>query len=171
MRVNPNFTPDILNDLYQSQAQEQTLIQELSTGRRVNSPSDDPAAAAADVQNQAAQSQDDQYVQNTNNLDGMFQTADSALSSVVTALNQAISLGTQGANGTLTAAQQQSLAQQVQAIQSQVVQLANTSYEGSYLFGGTATQTAPFAMDSTELSGVSYSGNNSVNNVEIAQGT
>ena len=171
MRVNPDFTPDILNDLYQSQAQEQTYIEELSTGRRVNSPSDDPQAAAADVQNQAAQSQVDQYVQNTDSLEGMFQTADSALSSVVTAVNQAISLGTQGANGTLSSSQQQELAQQVQAIQSQVVQLANTSYEGSYLFGGTETQSAPFALDSTQPSGVSYTGNDGVNSVEIAQGT
>jgi flagellar hook-associated protein 3 FlgL len=171
MRVNPNFTPDILNDLYQSQAQEQTYIEELATGRRVNSPSDDPAAAAADVQNQGAQSQIDQYVQNTTNLEGVFQTADSALSSVVTALNQAISLGTQGANGTLTSAQQQAIAQQVQAIQNQVVQLANTSYEGSYVFGGTATQSAPFTLNSAQPSGVTYNGNNGTNSVEIAQGT
>lgn len=171
MRVNPDFTPDILNDLYQSQAQEQTYIEELATGRQVNLPSDNPVAAAEDVENQAYQSQNDQYVQNTTNLEGMFQTADSALSSVVTALNQAITLGTQGANGTLTSAQQQTIAQQVQAIQSQVVQLANTSYEGSYVFGGTATQTAPFALDSTQPSGVTYAGNNGVNSVEIAQGT
>ncbi len=170
MRVNPNFTPDILNDLYQSQAQEQTLIEELSTGRRVNSPSDDPEAAAEDVQNQASQSQIDQYVQNTNSLEGMFETADSALSSVVTALNQAISLGTQGANGTLSTSQQQSLAQQVQDIQNQVVQLANSSYQGNYIFGGTDTQSPPFALDSTQLSGATYSGNNDVNNVEIAAG-
>ncbi|MFZ0686013.1 MAG: flagellar hook-associated protein FlgL [Terriglobales bacterium] len=170
MRVNPDYTPEILNDLWQSQAQEQTAIEELSTGRRVNLPSDDPGAAAADVQNQAYQAQNDQYLQNTSNLDGMFQTADSALSSVVTALNQAVSLGTEGAGGTLSASQQQALAVQVQGIQSQVVQLANTSYEGSYLFGGTATQSAPFSLDPTSPSGVSYSGNSGVNSVEIASG-
>src|SRR3984957_15344659 len=150
MRVNPNYTPDILADLWQSQAQEQTAIEQLSTGKRVNLPSDDPAAAAADVQNQALQSQNDQYLQNTTNLEGSLQTADSTLSSVVTALNQAISLGVQGGNGGMSPTQQQAIAQQVQAIQSQVVQLANTSYQGSYLFGGTTTQTPPFALDSTQ---------------------
>jgi flagellar hook-associated protein 3 FlgL len=159
MRVNPNYTPDILADLWQSQAQEQTAIQQLATGKRVNMPSDDPAAAAADVQNQALQSQNDQYIQNTSNLDGSLQTADSALSSVVTALNQAISLGVQGANGGVSSADQQALALQVQSIQSQLVQLGNTSYQGSFLFGGTATQSAPFALDSTQPSGVLYSGN------------
>jgi flagellar hook-associated protein 3 FlgL len=171
MRVNPNYTPDILNDLFQQQAQEQTYITELATGLRVNEPSDDPSAAAADVENQALQSQTDQYLQNTSNLEGSLQTADSALSSIVSALNQAISLGTQGANGDLSAADQQTIAQQVQSIQSQIVQLANTSYQGSYIFGGTATQTAPFTLDSTQPSGVLYNGNTEVNNVEIAQGS
>jgi flagellar hook-associated protein 3 FlgL len=171
MRVNPNYTPDILADLWQSQAQEQTAIEQLATGKRVNLPSDDPAAAAADVQNQALQSQNDQYVQNTSNLDGSLQTADSALSSVVTALNQAISLGVQGANGGVSSTDQQAIALQVQSIQSQLVQLGNTSYQGSFLFAGTATQSAPFALDSTQPSGVLYSGNSGVNNVEIASGS
>jgi flagellar hook-associated protein 3 FlgL len=171
MRVNPNYTPDILADLWQSQAQEQTAIQQLATGKRVNMPSDDPAAAAADVQNQALQSQNDQYIQNTTNLDASLQTADSALSSVVTVLNQAISLGVQGANGGVSSADQQAIALQVQSIQSQLVQLGNTSYQGSFLFGGTATQSAPFALDSTQPSGVLYSGNSGVNNVEIAPGS
>jgi flagellar hook-associated protein 3 FlgL len=170
MRVNPNFTPDILNDLWQSQAQEQTAIQQLATGKRVNSPSDDPAAAAEEVQNKALQGQTDQFLQNTNNLEGTLQTADSALSSVVTSLNQAISLGVQGANGDLSSSDRQAIAQQIQAIQSQIVQFGNTSYQGTYLFGGTATQSAPFVLDATQSSGVRYDGNTNVNTVEIAQG-
>lgn len=170
MRVNPNFAPDILNDVFQTQAQEQTDLQELSTGRRVNLPSDDPTAFAADVQNQAEQSQTDQYLTNTTNLEGLFQTADSTMSSVVSALNQAISLGTEGSNGTLTLAQQQALAQQVQGIQSQMLQYANTSYEGSYIFGGTETTKPPFVADVTQVAGVSYQGNAGVNQVEIANG-
>jgi flagellar hook-associated protein 3 FlgL len=171
MRVNPNYTPDILTDLFQQQAQEQTYIQQLATGLRVNEPSDDPSAAAADVENQAQQSQTDQYLQNTSNLEGSLQSADSALSSVVSALTQAISLGTQGANGDLSASDQQTIAQQVESIQSQVVQLANTSYEGSFVFGGTASQSAPFTLDATQPSGVLYNGNAGVNTVEIAQGS
>jgi flagellar hook-associated protein 3 FlgL len=171
MRVNPNYTPSILADLSTTEAQEQTYTQELATGLRVNMPSDDPAAAAADVQNQALQSQTDQYLQNTSNLDGLMQTADAALSSVVTALNQAISLGVQGGNSDLTTANQQELAEQVQSIQSQIVQLANTSYQGSYIFGGTATQSAPYTVDATQPDGVLYNGNTGVNKVDIAQGT
>jgi flagellar hook-associated protein 3 FlgL len=171
MRVNPNYTPDILTDLFQQQSQEQTYIQQLATGLRVNQPSNDPAAAAADVENQSLQSQTDQYLQNTSNLEGTLQTADSALSSVVTALTQAISLGTQGANGGLSSSNQQEIAQQVQSIQSQIVQLANTSYQGSYIFAGTASQSAPFTLDPTQPSGVLYNGNTGLNNVQIAEGS
>jgi flagellar hook-associated protein 3 FlgL len=170
MRINPNFAPDMLNSVWQSQAQEQTALRELSTGRRVNSPSDDPTAFAADVENQASQSSTDQYLKNTSNLESLFQTADSTLSSVVSSLNQAISIGTRGANGTLNPTDQKALAQQVQAIQAQIVQFANTSYQGNYLFGGTATTTPPFAMDATQPSGVRYDGNTGVNSVEISDG-
>ena len=170
MRLNPNFAPDILNDVWQAQDQVQNAMDELATGRRVNMPSDDPVAFAADIENQASQAQNDQYQQNTSNLDGLFQTADSTLSSVVTSLNQAISLGTQGTDGTLTLANQQALAVQVQGIQSQIVQDANTSYQGSYIFAGTATTTPPFAPNSSQASGVTYNGNSGINSVEISDG-
>lgn len=171
MRVNPNFTTELLNEVWQDQTAEQTAIQQLSSGRRVNEPSDDPAAFAADLQNHAEQSQVDQYLQNTSNLEGLFQTADSALSSVVTALNRAISLGTQGTDQTLSLSDQQAIAQQVQSIQSQVIQLANTSYQGNYIFGGTETRTAPFTLDSTQPAGVTYNGNSGENTVQIAGGS
>lgn len=170
MRVNPNFAPNILNEVWQSQSAAQTAMEQLATGRRVIMPSDDPTAFAADIQNQAEQSQVDQYLQNTTSLEGLFQTADSTLSSVVTSLNQAISLGTQGANGTMSLSDQQALALQVQAIQAQMVQLGNTSYQGNYIFAGTATTTKPFVLDPNQASGVTYNGNSGTNSVQIADG-
>jgi flagellar hook-associated protein 3 FlgL len=169
MRMNPNYTPDILNSLWQTEAQQQTATEQLATGLRVNVPSDDPTAAAEDVENLSLQSSNDQYQKSTTDLEGMLQTADSSLSSVVTSLNQAISLGVQGANSGLSAADLQSIGTQVQGIQSQILQLANTSYQGSYLFSGTATTTAPFNADASLPSGVQYNGNAGVNSVSIAE--
>ena len=170
MRVNPNFAPDILADLYTSQSQEETDLQQLATGELINMPSDNPVGAAEIVQNQAEQQQTDQFLQNTSSVEGQLQTADSTLSSVVEALNQAISLGTQGANGTNSLADMQAIAQQVQGIQSQVVQLANTSYQGNYIFAGTATNTVPFTLDGSSPDGVTYNGNTGTNSVEVAEG-
>jgi flagellar hook-associated protein 3 FlgL len=170
MRVNPNFSNDILADLYTAQNQEDIALQQLSSGQLINMPSDNPAGAAEMVQNQAQQEQTDQFEQNTSAVEGQLQTADSTLSSVVEALNQAISLGTQGANGTMSPADMQAVAQQVQGIQSQVLQLANTSYQGNYIFAGTATNQVPFTLNSGSPDGVTYNGNTDTNTVQIAQG-
>jgi flagellar hook-associated protein 3 FlgL len=170
MRVNPNFTPDILSDLYTAESQAQTAIEQLASGQLINMPSDNPAGAAELVQNQAEQAQTDQFLQNTSSVEGLLQTADSTLSSVVGALNQAIAIGTQGSNGTNDAADLKALAQQVQGIQSQVVNWANTSYQGNYIFAGSATNAAPFTLDPTAPDGVTYNGNTDTNSVEIADG-
>lgn len=170
MRVNPNFSPDILADLYTAQNQEQIALQQLASGKLINMPSDNPSGAAEIVQNQAQQGQTDQFLQNTSAVEGLLQTADSSLSSVVNAVNQAISLGTQGANGTNSLANMQAIAQQVVGIRNQIVQLANSSYKGSYIFAGTATNAPPFALDPSSPDGVDYNGNTGVNTVQIAEG-
>lgn len=170
MRVNPNFSNDILADLYASQNQEQIALQQLASGKLINMPSDNPAGAAEIVQNQAQQSQTDQFLQNTSSVEGLLQTADSTLNSVVGALNQAISLGTQGANGTNSAANMQAIAQQVIGIRNQILQSANASYKGNFIFAGTATNAAPFTLDPSAPDGVDYNGNTDVNTVQIAEG-
>ena len=170
MRVNPNFTPDILSDLYTTESQADTALEQLATGQLINMPSDSPVGASELVQNQAQLAQTDQFIQNTSNVEGLLQTADSTLSSVVTALNQAISVGTQGANGTNSAADLDALAQQVEGIQSQVLGYANATYQGNYVFSGTATNTPAFSLDPTAPDGVTYNGNTDTNTVQIADG-
>jgi flagellar hook-associated protein 3 FlgL len=167
MRVNPNPTNDILAALSLTQEQEQLALREISTGKRVNQPSDDPAAAALYSGNVATESRIDQYLQSVGSLQTLFQTADSSLGSVVTALNQAISLGTEAANGTLSQSDLQVIEQNVQGVLNQVVQLANTSYHGTYIFAGTASTTTPFTVNGST---VTYNGNSGLNTVTIADG-
>ena len=170
MRVNPDMSSDVLNAIWQTQSQENTALQQMSSGKRVNVPSDDPLAAAQMVGNQAQSDRADQYLQNIDTLTSQLQTADAALSSSVQAVNQAITLGVQGSTGTVSNANRQQIVQNLQGIQSQLVQLANTSVGGSYLFGGTATTAPPYTLDPTNPSGVTYSGNNGTNTVQVADG-
>ena len=170
MRVNPNFTPDILNDLYTTESQADTALEQLASGQLINMPSDNPAGASELVQNQAEQGQTDQFLQNTSSVEGLLQTADSTLSSVVSALNQAISVGTEGANGTNSAADLQAMAQQVQGIQSQVFGWANATYQGNYIFAGTSTDAPAFVLNSAAPDGVTYNGNTDTNTVQVAEG-
>jgi len=170
MRVNPNMLPDVLAAIGRTQEAQSVALQEMSTGKRVNLPSDDPAAAAALVQNHTRSDAVDQYTQNGNTILQMMQTADSALSSVVSEVNQAISLGVEGANGTLSNTDRQALAQQVSGTLANVVSQANLSYAGVYVFGGTATTTVPFTANPSSPSGYQYNGNSNVNSVAIGDG-
>jgi len=170
MRVNPNVVPSLIDSIETAQQNMQTAIEQMSTGRSVNNLSDNPTAATAFVNNQALSSEDDQFLTNLNDLQGKLQTADSTLSNVVQLLTTAISLGTEGANGTESAANRQIIAQQVQGIQQQILSLANASYEGTYIFAGTNVTTQPFAQNSSASSGVQYNGNTSTTTVQIAQG-
>jgi flagellar hook-associated protein 3 FlgL len=170
MRVNPDMSSDILSAIWETQDQENTALQQISTGKRVNVPSDDPLAAAQMVGNQDQTNRADQYLQNIDTLTSQLQTADTALSSSVQAITQAITLGVQGSTGTLSSANRQQIVQNLKGLQSQLVQLANTSVGGSYLFGGTATTAPPYSLDPTSSSGVTYHGNSGTNTVQVADG-
>jgi flagellar hook-associated protein 3 FlgL len=170
MRVNPYPMPDLLAELNKTELSAQKAMIAISTGRRVNSPSDDPAATALEIQNNDLTSFNAGYLQNLTTINGQFSAADSALGSVVTSLQRAISLGVQGATSLLSDADRAALAQELTGIQSQIISLANTSYQGNYIFGGTATGAAPYVANSTDPSGVTYNGNDVVNQVAIGSG-
>jgi flagellar hook-associated protein 3 FlgL len=169
IRLNPNPLPDLLASIQQSEQNLNTSTEQLSTGRAVNQLSDDPEAAAAVVLNHNQSSRDDQFLQNISTLQPRLQVADSSLSDVVTALTQAISLGTEGANGTLNDGDRQAVAQEVQGIQSQLVSLANASYQGAYIFGGTDVGAQPFTLNAA-TGAVTYNGNSNVSSLEISEG-
>jgi flagellar hook-associated protein 3 FlgL len=169
IRVNPYPMPDLLAALENLQQQQNTATLELASGSSINKPSDNPAAAAQLVQINDLSSQVDSYQQSISSLSGQFSTADSTLDSVVTVLQRAISLGVEGANGTLSDTDRADVATELTGIQSQLLSLANTSYQGQYIFAGTAT-TQPFVADPTQASGVRYAGNNGTNSVSIGTG-
>lgn len=170
MRVNPNPMPDLLAALNNSRRDTLDALQEISSGRRVNQPSDDPAAAALLVDNHDRTTFTARYLQSLTALQGQFQTADSTLSSVVVALQRALTLGVQGGNGTNSDTDRAAIAQELQGIQDQLISLANTAFQGRFLFSGTRTDTIPFVRDNAVPSGVRYDGNDAVNSVQVGEG-
>lgn len=170
MRVNPNYMPDLLAALNQTQLATQKAELEISSGRSVNVASDNPTAAALLVENNDQATFNSSYLQSLNSIQGQLSTGDSTLSSVVTALQRAISLGVEGANGPLSDSNRAAIAEELQGIQTQLVSLANTSYQGRFVFAGTNTSTAPYVVDNTVPSGVRYVGNGGVNQVSIGSG-
>jgi flagellar hook-associated protein 3 FlgL len=170
VRFNPDLYAGLVSGLNTNNAQQSQALQELSTGRRVNQPSDDPQATAAVINIHWQTAQVDQYAQSINNIQGFVQTADSTLSSVVTSLNQAISLGVQAGDGTLSSTNRADLATQIQSVAQQVLSLANTSYQGTYIFAGTASGQPPYAANAASPSGVTYQGNGNAKTAEIGPG-
>jgi flagellar hook-associated protein 3 FlgL len=170
MRVNPNFTSDMVNYIEQAQQAVDNASEQLSTGRRVNLPSDDPAADAAMVQENSQSASIDQYTANSDSLTDVLNTGDSTLSSVVTLMQQASSLAIEGSGSGMSQSDLNSIAAQVSDIQSQMVSLANTSFGGQYIFGGTASTTPPYVADASTPGQIDYVGNSQQNQVQIGTG-
>lgn len=170
MRVNPQYLNNVVGALDQTTATQQQLTQEMSSGNAVQQLSDNPAAVGQNVLLSTAISAADQYQQTSSSAQGMLQVTDSTLGSVVTQLTQALSLATQGNNGTLNASNEQAVATQLTGIRDEVLSLANTSYLGQYLFSG-SVNSAPFTLNSgTTPATVTYNGDSTVNSVTTPDG-
>src|ERR1039458_10302269 len=136
MRVNPNYLTNLATSLDQSQAAQQELTSQLSSGVRVNSLSQDAVSAGENVLLLNQIQQDDSFTLSSSMVTGKLQVADSALGSVVSQLTQAISLATAANNGTMNASNVESISNQIAGILGEVTTLANTSSGGSYISGG-----------------------------------
>lgn len=167
--TNSIVNNNLLSALNQTQQTQNDAMTQVESQLRVNLPSDDPAAAALYSSSLAASAQNTQFLQNINSLNGNLQVGDSALASAVTMLNQAITIGTAGGNGTLSASDEQALGQQIGQIQQQIVGVANSTFQGNYIFAGTASGPA-YVADPSSPDGVTYQGNTNVNQVEVAAG-
>jgi flagellar hook-associated protein 3 FlgL len=173
MRVDPYYVTNLVSSLDQTQASEQQLTAELSSGVRVNSLSQDPLASGENVLLLNQMQQDDSFTQSSNLVQGQLQVADSALGSVVAQLTQALSLATGANNGTLNASDLKSISNQIAGIRDEVTSLANTSYQGQYIFAGGQTTTSPFTTSSTSATApdtTTYNGDGDVNKLETPDG-
>ncbi len=170
MRIDPNFVQNLVSAVNQTAANQQTYTNEISTGVSVNSLSDNPAAASQDYLLRTEISANDSFVQSASTLGSQMQVTDTALATVVTQLTSAISLATQGNNGTLNAQNVAAVTSQISGIRDEVVSLANSSYQGQYLFSGSQSQTQPFSLGAGTPPAVIYSGDNTVTSTVTPNG-
>ncbi len=171
MRVDPFYVTNLVGSLDQAQANEQQLSSELSSGVSITSVSQNPVGSGQNVLLLNQIQQDDSFTQSSNLVTGQLQVADSALGSVVTNLTSAISLATGANNGTMNASDVKSIANQISGILNEVQSLANTSYQGQYIFAGGQTSTAPFTTaTSTSPAVTTYNGDQGVNYLQSPNG-
>jgi flagellar hook-associated protein 3 FlgL len=171
MRVDPNYISNLAAALNQSTGQENTLTSELSSGLRVASLSDGPVAVAQSTLLGSSIAKDDTFVQTASNESSRMQVTDSTLGEVVTQITSALSTAVGGNNGTLNASDLASVAQALSGIRDQVLSLANTSYQGQYLFGGSQGSAPPFTLDTTTNPATAvYNGDSSVQYIQTPSG-
>lgn len=147
MQVDPNYVLSLTGSLNTVTGTEAQLSNELSSGLRISSLSTDPVAVADSTLLSASISQTDSYVQASGTAQSRMQVTDSALGAVVSQLTSAITVAVSGSNATSNATDKAAMANQLSSIRSEVLGLANTTYLGTYVFGGSVGSTAPFTQN------------------------
>jgi len=144
-----------------------TTQQELSTGKRINQPSDDPSGTSLALQLNTQLSSLNAYNNNVTDGTGWAQASSSAMTDVTNAVQRIRELTLEASNGTQSAADMQASAQEVNQLIDEIKQDANTQYNGQYVFSGSATATAPYQSGSNDA----YAGNSGTVNRQIGPGT
>jgi flagellar hook-associated protein 3 FlgL len=122
-----------------------TMLQ-LSTGKRIITPSDDPAGAARVVGLNQAKSRTEQYQDNIKTLKSSLQIEETALNGSVNILQRVRELAIQANNDTYDARQRADIALEIQEHFEAIRGLANTTNgNGEFLFGGFDNRNVPFA--------------------------
>lgn len=169
MRISTSWMQQsALNAMLDQQAELARTQLQISTGRRIQTPSDDPAGSAQALALAHADAANSQYQRNIDAASGRLGREDQTLSSVSDLLGRVRTLALEGANGTLGADDRKNIATEIRQRLAQLVQLANTrDASGEYLFAGNATGTQPFVQGP---GGVSYVGDQGQRMIAIAPG-
>lgn len=171
-------TDSISNSLIQQiqtlSSQQAQYQQELATGQSITNPSDNPAAMGRVLNMDSELQSIQQFSRNNATATQIAQESYTGLSSLNTIATSASELAEEGASGTTSSTSYQAYSQQLNQLINQALQSANTQYNGSYLFGGTQTASAPFTATydaNGNVTGVTYAGTASGASMMVGEGT
>ena len=148
MRISTaTFQQASLNGILDQQVNLSKTQQQLATGKRMLTPSDDPIASATLVDISQSIATFGQYNRNADYADMRLRQEESVLNSVSNALHRSRELAVQANNDTYTGEQRKYIASEVRQILNEVLTLANTA-DGSnnYIFAGSKSNTKPFVQ-------------------------
>ncbi|MEM1404369.1 MAG: flagellar hook-associated protein FlgL [Pseudomonadota bacterium] len=158
-----------VNSILQRQAEVARTQQELASGQRIQSPSDDPAGAIRILDIEEDLRQIDQYQRNASLAEGQLALEDNTLGNITNVLQRVRELTVQANNATLTAEQRGNIAVEIEARLDEILALANTRDSNEeFIFAGFQAGSQPF----TESGGVvSYAGDDGQRFLDIAEGS
>ncbi len=172
MRISTRqiFTQGV--EAFQQQQQKLAkLQQQISTGVRLQKPSDDPSAAAKILELEQSVSQNLQFQDNINLAEQRLNRQDAVLASYATVLNRVRELAVQGNNAPLDATARAALAAEIDQRLEELVSLANTrDGNGDFLFAGYQNASAPFTSSTIgSRSFVSFNGDPGIRSIQISE--
>lgn len=144
-RVTPTtLSSGVMAGLQSSLSRLQQTQEQLSSGRRLNRPSDSPVDTVAAMQLRAQQGQQEQLSRNIDDGLAWLNTADSALNQTSSSLNRVRQLVLAGSNATNGPAEREAMAAEVDQLRAGILQLANSQYGGRPVFAGTQDTAAAY---------------------------
>ena len=146
--TNQMVTQQVLTNINSSQDALDTTEEQLSSGKRINQPSDDPYGASLAVQLNGQLAQLSNYSDNVTDGQAWTSAGLSAMQGITSQLQRAQELVTQAANGTESSSDLNDTAQEIGQLISGIKADANAQYDGQYIFSGAATSTAPYSTAS-----------------------
>jgi flagellar hook-associated protein 3 FlgL len=155
----------LLQDIGRAQERSLKAQEQVSSGKKISTPSDNPTAAADILRLHSEASQSDQYTRNLTFAQSKLQLTDGVLDTIQTMTERARTLGQLGFGN---AALAPGYVTELNGIRDQLVTAANTTFAGRYIFGGSVTSTAPYVKNPD--SSVSYNGNGEDMPIEISRG-
>lgn len=164
--TNGSLRQVFLDTLQQAQQRLQQTQTQISTGSRVNQPSDDPIAAAQIREIEASLARMDQYQSNATLAQNRLGLEEEALVGVVNGLQRIRELAIQANNATSGQGSRDAIAVELRQQLTNLLTLANgTDGQGRYLFAGFSEQTQPFIQTP---GGIAYAGDDGQHRVQIS---
>jgi len=146
------------------------ITMQLSSGRKVLRPGQDPAATERILFLRTGMAEAQTQREALEGAAGELRATDAALGVVHDLLHQARDICVEGGNSALPEAGLAALAEAVEALRQRMIDVANERFAGLYVFGGTETQSPPFAETAGPGSPVAYLGNGDSREVPVAPG-
>lgn len=158
-----------INSVLDRQSATNNIMEQLSSGKRVNTAGDDPVAAIGIDNLYQQNALVDQFVKNIDYATGHLAVAESKLGSAESLTSSIKDQVLRAVNGTLTDSDRVTIANEMRSSLDELLSIANSKDEsGNYLFSGNQTSTQPFAFDAA--GNIVYSGDSGVRQSVVASG-
>ena len=147
-----------------------TTQKQLGSGHRFSRPGEDPAAMSRLVRIERYEGDLERYQRNIDFGEGMINTANDAYQAIIEVLNEARTTATMMADS-FQDGERQSQASTVQSQLQSLQALANSQFDGLYVFGGHLNAEAPYEDDGNNPPGIAFIGDSGALDVDVAEGS